>query len=48
MSNICWGFYGGQSDSISDFVMSVNKYNEYLGGQWEPYKIVINCKQVTI
>lgn len=48
MSDIYWGFYGGKYNSEKEFISAVTKYNDDLENDWEPNKVILNLKTVTI
>lgn len=49
MTTVRWAFYGGQYDTIEEFVKAVQEYHEELDADgWQPEEVVLTCKEVTV
>lgn len=49
MSDVRWAFYGGQYDTIEEFMKAVQEYHEELDADgWQPEEVVLACKEVTV
>lgn len=49
MKDVRWAFYGGQYDTIGEFVKAVQEYHEELDADgWQPEEVVLECKEVTV
>lgn len=49
MKDVRWAFYGGQYDTIGEFVNAVQEYHEELDADgWQPEEVVLTCKEVTV
>lgn len=49
MKDVRWAFYGGQYNTVEEFMKAVQEYHEELDTNgWQPDKVVLECKVVTI
>lgn len=49
MTDVRWAFYGGQYDTIEEFMKAVQEYHEELDADgWQPEEVVLACKEVTV
>lgn len=49
MKDVRWAFYGGQYNTVEEFMKEVQEYHEELDANgWQPDKVVLECKVVTI
>lgn len=49
MTDVRWAFYGGQYDTIEEFMKAVQEYHEELDADgWQPKEVVLACKEVTV
>ncbi|WP_294477626.1 hypothetical protein [uncultured Bacteroides sp.] len=49
MKGVRWAFYGGQYDTIGEFVKAVQEYHKRLDADgWQPDEVVLECKVVTV
>lgn len=48
MTDVIWGFYGGQYESREKLIQAVTDYNKNFGKKWSPNKIVLSCTSITI
>lgn len=49
MEEVRWAFYGGQYDTVGEFVKAVQEYHEELDADgWQPEEVALECKEVTV